>query len=121
MRVLPKVGWLLSYSYRWARQHSFGADQGAKIRPCALIAAARRKRCRIVALAVPLTHRPRIDPKTAIEIPAVTKLRLDLDAQRSWIICNKANIFTWPGFDLHTVKGRTPPSIWYGPLPCDNW
>ena len=47
----------------------------------------------------------------------MTKARLGLDAQRSWIICNEANVFAWPGPDLRAAAGRTPPSVWFGPLP----
>jgi hypothetical protein len=64
----------------------------------------------------PVTHSPPADPETAIEILAVTKARLGLDAQRSWIICNEANVFAWPGH-LRAAVGRKPPTIWYGPLP----
>ncbi|OYU74560.1 MAG: hypothetical protein CFE32_17380, partial [Alphaproteobacteria bacterium PA3] len=72
---------------------------------------------RIVAIVVPVTHSPPADPATAIEIPAVTKARLGLDAERSWIVCNEANVFAWPGPDLRAAGRQTPPSVWYGPLP----
>ena len=117
MSLEPKVGWLLSYSYLWADEHRRGAEEGIKNRPCALVAATRRDGDRIVAIVVPVTHSPPADPATAIEIPAVTKARLGLDAQRSWIVCNEANVFAWPGPDLRAAGRQTPPSIWYGPLP----
>jgi mRNA-degrading endonuclease toxin of MazEF toxin-antitoxin module len=115
--LAPKVGWLLSYSYLWADDHRRGDEEGTKNRPCALVAATRRDGNRIVVVVVPVTHTPPVDAARAIEIPAVTKARLGLDAQRSWIICNEANVFAWPGPDLRSAAGRTPPSIWYGPLP----
>ena len=80
MSLEPKVGWLLSYSYLWADEHRRGAEEGIKNRPCALVAATRRDGDRIVAIVVPVTHSPPADPATAIEIPAVTKARLGLDA-----------------------------------------
>lgn len=113
----PRVGWLLSYSYLWADDHRSGAEEGIKNRPCALVAATRREGGRVVAVVLPVTHSPPNDPEMAIEIPAVTKARLGLDAARSWIICNEANVFTWPGPDVRAAPGRKPPSIWYGPLP----
>jgi hypothetical protein len=116
MSLEPKVGWLLSYSYLWADDHRRGDEEGIKNRPCALVAATRRDGDRIVAVVVPVTHSPP-DPLTAIEIPAITKTRLGLDAQRSWIICNEASVFAWPGPDLRAATGRAAPSIWYGPLP----
>lgn len=66
---------------------------------------------------VPVTHSPPADRGTAIEIPALTKARLGLDAERSWIVCNEANVFTWPGPDLHAAGHQTPPSIASGPMP----
>jgi len=117
MSLEPKVGWLLSYSYLWADDHRRGDEEGVKNRPCALVAATRRDGGRIVAIVVPVTHSPPGDPETAIEIPAVTKARLGLDGQRSWIICSEANVFVWPGPDLRNAGGRIPPSVWYGPLP----
>lgn len=113
----PKVGWLLSYSYLWADEHRRSAEEGTKNRPWALMAATRREGGRVVAIVLPVTHSPPADPETAIEIPAVTKARLGLDAARSWIVCNEANVFTWPGPDVRAAVGRTPPSMWYGPLP----
>ena len=109
MSLEPKVGWLLSYSYLWADDHRRGAEEGTKNRPCALVAATRRDGDRIVAIVVPVTHSPPADPETAIEIAAVTKARLGLDPQRSWIVCNEANVFAWPGPDLRAA-GRTPPA-----------
>jgi mRNA-degrading endonuclease toxin of MazEF toxin-antitoxin module len=117
MTFEPKVGWLLNYSYLWADDHRRGEEEGVKNRPCALVTATRREGNRIVVIVVPVTHTPPADPTTAIEIPAVTKARLGLDAQRSWIICNEANVFAWPGPDLRAAAGRTPPSVWFGPLP----
>ena len=100
------------------RRSSAWREEGVKNRPCALVTATRREGDRIVAIVVPVTHSPPADPTTAIEIPAVTKARLGLDAQRSWIICNEANVFAWPGPDLRAGgrRGRRR-SVWYGPLP----
>lgn len=117
MSLEPKVGWLLNYSYLWARDHQHGAEEGSKNRPCALVAATRREGSKMIAIVLPVTHSEPADPQTAIEIPALTKKRLGLDEQRSWIICNEANVFVWPGPDLRAAAGKKPPSIWYGPLP----
>lgn len=49
-----------------------------------------------------------------MEIPATTCARLQLDAQRQWIVTNEVNRFTWPGHDLRrTPNGGTS----YGMLP----
>jgi hypothetical protein len=91
--------------------------RGDQNRPCALVAATRRDGDRIVAVVVPVTHSPPADPLTAIEIPAITKTRLGLDAQRSWIICNEANVLPGLARTLRAATGRAAPSVWYGPLP----
>lgn len=117
MKLEPKVGWLLSFSYLWADEFSRGGEEGVKNRPCVLVAATRRENDQIVAIVVPVTHSPPADPAIAIELPAATKARLGLDAERSWIVCDEANVFAWPGPDVRAAVGRTPASIWYGPLP----
>lgn len=117
MKLEPKVGWLLSFSYLWADEFSRGGEEGVKNRPCVLVAATRRENDQIVAIVEPVTHSPPADPAIAIELPAATKARLGLDAERSWIVCDEANVFAWPGPDVRAAVGRTPASIWYGPLP----
>jgi hypothetical protein len=62
---------------------------------------------------LPITHTPPTDPADAIEIPTLTKNRLGLDAERSWIVITEANEFVWPG----PVPGRDDSTIAYGALP----
>ena len=52
----------------------------------------------------PITHSPPHDPNIAIEIPLRVKEHLGLDSERSWVILEEVNIFTWPGFDLSPIK-----------------
>jgi hypothetical protein len=113
----PRVGWVLRYSYLWADDRQAGAEEGAKDRPCALLSAVIGEGGRQIVVVVPITHNPPNDAAAAIEIPAVTKVRLGLDQDRSWIVCGEANLFAWPGPDLRPVPGRSPASVWYGPLP----
>ncbi len=56
------------------------------------------------------------DPSRAIEMPLAVKRHLGLDDDRSWIILDELNEFTWPGFDLRPVAG-TPGRFAYGFLP----
>jgi hypothetical protein len=51
-----------------------------------------------------------------VEIPAATKQRLDLDAERSWIVANEVNQFIWPGVDLRPIA-RGASRFDYGQLP----
>ena len=47
----------------------------------------------------------------------MTKNRLGLDAERSWIVITEANEFVWPGPDLRPILGRDDSTIVYGALP----
>jgi hypothetical protein len=66
---------------------------------------------------LPVTHAPPGDPADALELPAMTKQRLGLDAERSWVVLNEANDFLWPGPDLHFLPGQGPESAVIGRLP----
>lgn len=52
----------------------------------------------------------------AVEIPPRVKEHLGLDGERSWVILDEVNIFTWPGFDLRPIR-RDETRIDYGLLP----
>ena len=72
---------------------------------------------RDVVTVLPVTRTLPSDPDLAVEIPSATKARLGLDGERSWIILDEANRFTWPGPDLRTVPGGEPGAVAYGLLP----
>ncbi|MFS8145292.1 plasmid maintenance toxin (PemK-like) [Rhizobium sp. BR 249] len=111
----PKVGWLLRYSYLWHRQHLEGREEGDKDRPVLVLAlvAMLDDKTPIVRV-LPVTHSPPPDPGDAVEIPAATKRRLDLDDERSWIVLTESNRFVWPGPDIRPVEDE---SGYLGPLP----
>ncbi len=67
-------------------------------------------------LVLPITHALPRDAADAMEIPRVTKQRLGLDGERSWIVITEVNEFIWPGPDLRPVPGGDG-SIVYGVLP----
>lgn len=104
----------------WSEEAERGQVEGSKDRPCAIIlaleisapASAGHKQ---VAVA-PITHSLPRDPNVAVEIPLRVKQHLGLDSERSWVVLDEVNVFTWPGFDLRPVKyggGRVD----YGFLP----
>ena len=64
----------------------------------------------------PITHSPPHDPNVAVEIPLRVKEHLGLDSERSWVILEEVNIFTWPGFDLRPIK-KGQSRVDYGLLP----
>ena len=44
------------------------------------------------------------------------KQHLGLDSERSWVMLDEVNIFTWPGFDLRPIRRGEDRSD-YGLLP----
>lgn len=64
----------------------------------------------------PITHSLPDAQTPVIEIPPRIKKHLGLDSERSWIVVNELNEFTWPGLDLRPVP-RTAGRFEYGHLP----
>jgi hypothetical protein len=116
----PEVGLVISYSYLWKEEEDLGQIEGRKDRPCAIILSVdvpdpRANGRKQVAVA-PITHTPPRDPNVAVEFPPRIKEHLGLDSDRSWVILEEVNIFTWPGFDLRPIR-RGETRIDYGLLP----
>jgi hypothetical protein len=113
----PESGLVISYSYLWREEAAAGQVEGRKNRPCAIVLVARRNEGGAATVTVaPITHTPPHDPSVAVEIPPAVKRHLRLDGERSWIILDDFNVFSWPGFDLVPVpctKGKYE----YGLLP----
>ncbi len=113
----PRPGLVICYSYLWANEHSRGAEEGIKNRPCAIVAAQQVIEGRDVITVVPVTHTPPINPAEAIEIPAALKKHLGLDDLPSWIVVTETNDFIWPSPDLRLVPNVKPSRFDYGMLP----
>jgi hypothetical protein len=113
----PQTGLVISYAYLWAREHGKGIEEGAKDRPCAIVAARKVIEGREVVTVVPVTHTPPTDPADAIGIPPAVKAHLGLDDLPSWIVVTETNDFLWPGPDLRPRQGVTPARFDYGILP----
>jgi hypothetical protein len=114
----PVPGLVIRYSYLWWREQESGTEEGRKDRPCAIVAAVLAdSKGSINALVLPITHSPPENSETALEIPAATKSRLGLDAEKSWILIDEWNEFVWPGPDLRRVPGGEDRSVAYGVLP----
>jgi hypothetical protein len=116
----PEVGLVVSYSYLWKEEEERGQLEGRKDRPCAIVLAVDHADPEAgghkqVAVA-PITHSPPQDLNVAVEIPQRVKLHLGLDSERSWVILEEVNVFTWPGFDLRPIR-RGESRIDYGLLP----
>jgi hypothetical protein len=113
----PYAGLVIRYSYLWKQEFDAGREEGVKDRPCAIVMALVDEDGDKEVLVLPITHSPPANPADAIEIPTLTKSRLALDGERSWIMITEANEFVWPGPDLRPVPGRDTSTIAYGPLP----
>jgi len=113
----PEPGLVIRYSYLWLREHQEGREEGAKNRPCAIILATREQEGATKTLVVPVTHSAPQRETDALELPAILKRQLGLDAERSWALVTESNFFTWPGPDLRRVGDRDDSSIVYGILP----
>jgi len=98
----PKVGQTVLHHFLWANEQELGRTEGAKARPCIVIAVespADGHGRRVTVL--PITSQPPHSGATAIEIPDALKTRIGLDPARpGWVVIDDANVFTWPGFDL---------------------
>lgn len=111
---------VIRYAYLWHGESLRGLEEGVKDRPCAIILTALIDDTddgdqKVYVL--PITHAPPRNPGDAIEIPAQTKFRLGLDADRSWIMLTEVNGFIWPGPDLRPISGRGAQSVEIGLLP----
>jgi hypothetical protein len=114
----PVPGLVVRYSYLWRSEHLEGREEGAKDRPCAIVAAIRADETgSIRVLVLPVTHSPPEHPSLVVEIPATVKQRLRLDEARSWVVLTEWNEFVWPGPDLRRLPNADDASVAYGMLP----
>lgn len=113
----PEPGLVIGYTFLWRHEADAGQEEGAKHRPCAIVAAIRRGAgapSRVIVL--PITHTPPSGDTVAVEIPPAVKRHLKLDDLPSWIIVSEGNDFFWPGPDLRPTA-HDPDTTAYGFLP----
>lgn len=115
---IPVPGLVIRYSFLWSHEARTGNEEGSKDRPCAVLLTTTIRGGQQIVTVLPVTHTPPADERLAVEIPAGTKARLDLDDARSWIVLNEANRFQWPGPDLRSVPGDKDGNFAYGLLPA---
>ena len=113
----PVPGLVIRYSYLWRSEYLEGKEEGVKDRPCAVLLSVSNDSGGTKVVVLPITHTPPANLAHAVEIPAETKRRLRLDDERSWIVLNESNRFSWPGPDLRPLKRGDPASVAYGELP----
>lgn len=113
----PRPGLVIGYAYLWLDEHRRGQAEGDKDRPCVIVLSVENDAGEIVVAVAPVTHSPPEHKGLAVEIPAVTKQRLGLDMERSWVILTEVNRFVWPGPDLRPVSRSDPSRFEHGMLP----
>jgi hypothetical protein len=113
----PVPGQVIRYSYLWRSEYLRGQEEGVKDRPCVVVLLLIDADGDQVVTVLPITHTPPSDPALAVELTAVTKQRLGLDYERSWVMLTEANRFTWPGPDLCMAHRGDPAGVLCGELP----
>jgi hypothetical protein len=113
----PKVGDVIRYVYLWSHEHDAGRDEGSKDRPAAVAAVTMAGDGRSAVIVFPVTSSQPTEPGDGVEIPAATRARLGLQAERCWVLVSEANRFVWPGFDLRPVAAAGGWTSTYGTLP----
>jgi len=114
---VPRPGLVIRYAYLWESEAREGREEGAKDRPCAVVLVILREGQHPIVRVLPVTHTPPSDPADGLEIPTLTKERLGLDSERSWVVLTEANDFIWPGPDLRPLPGGDASTVAYGFLP----
>jgi hypothetical protein len=114
----PAPGLVIGYSYLWNDEHTAGATEGRKDRPCAIVLAALDDEGDTVVYVAPVTHSPPRD-EHVVAIPPAVKRRLGLDDAPSWIVTSELNRFIWPGYDLRPIARDRPDVFAWGFLPAE--
>ena len=96
----PFPGLVINYSYLWRKDYMAGQEKGVKDRLCAVVLSRKIKGNDTVVTVAAITHGQPENPDMAVEIPLKVKEYLNLDSDRSWIICTEVNRFVWPGPDI---------------------
>ena len=89
-----KKGDVISYPYRWLREAEANRSaDGAKERPCALVAAVTLKDRRTFVFLCAISSKPPSPGQVAIEIPALERRRAGLDRYPSaWVYVDETNL-----------------------------
>ena len=113
----PFPGLVLHYAYLWHDEKRRGLEEGLKDRPCLIAAVEHNAIGEIFITVAPITHRAPRNSQHAVQIPAVTKQRLGLDDDSSWIILTEVNRFLWPGPDVRQIPIAPGGQFTYGVIP----
>lgn len=114
MDFTPQVGILIRHMYLWRDESLQGREEGRKARPCLIVHIRDNEYQEKEVYIVPVTHTEPKDKSQAFELPEVTKQRLKLDYEPSWIIASEVNRFIWVGPDVRKTQDNQTS---YGYLP----
>ena len=113
----PEPGLVIPYAYLWRHEHRKGLEEARKTRPTVIVLAVHNEKSGALRVTVAaITHTAPAKNAEAIELRPRVKQALGLDDQRSWVILDEVNQFTWPGYDLRPVPG-TKDRFAYGFIP----
>ena len=111
----PHPAEIIRYVYLWRSEHERGLDDGRKTRPC-LVLATYERAGQLRVITAPLTTRDSA-PAHSVTIPPRVITHLGLD-DRSRIVWNDLNEFTWVGPDVRSgadggpLVGTLPEALW---------
>lgn len=114
-RLTPEIGLVIRHAYLWWNEARAGREEAVKDRPCVIVHTRENEFHEAEVYISPITHTPPESFERAIALPHVTKARLRLDTQTSWIITTEVNRFVWPGPDIRSAPGHRAA---YGALPA---
>ncbi|MBN4075469.1 MAG: growth inhibitor PemK [SAR86 cluster bacterium] len=100
----PEIGLVIRHVYLWRNEKQRGHEEGRKARPCLIVHKRQNEYDETEVFICPITHTKPSNPALALEIPLITKQRLKLDDEQSWIITSELNRFTWKGTDLRQTQ-----------------
>lgn len=112
LSIKPIEGSVIHYSFLWSDEYEAGITEGKKDRPSIVILTSENGK----VLLAPITHRRSVE-MTGLEIPMKLKRQLGLDEEKSWVVASDLNRFTWPGFDIRKIPGKSGDTCIYGNVP----
>lgn len=83
-----------------------------------MVVALRKREHGMQLLVVPVTTRPPRPDDAFVEMPAGVRRHLGLGEERSWIITDEYNLFTWPGPDIRPIRSGGVIEPRYGSIPA---
>lgn len=92
----PQGGLVIRYDYLWASEEQEGREEGAKIRPCAIVLTLPETQSGSRQVVVcGITHTEPQPPDEGVEIPLKVRRHLGLDDDPCWAVVSEGNLVAW--------------------------